>query len=114
MIKNNADLKPMLSVKYPYKGGIMAPPTMAVQSKPEPFGFNSPMPSIARVKIVGNIMELNKPTARILHIENKPVVLIEMMMSSIAIKEKMLSTMPGFMIRVKYEPINRPIIAPDQ
>ena len=112
MIK--AALKPIISVKYPYKGGISAPPTIAVHNKPDALGFNSPIPSIAKVKIVGNMMELNKPTAKILHILNKPVVLIEMRINIMATLANIPSTFPGFIIRVKYEPTKRPIIAPDQ
>ena len=47
---------------------MIAPPKIAVHNNPEAFGFNSPKPSIAKVKIVGNIMELNKPTDNMLHI----------------------------------------------
>lgn len=43
----------MLSVRNPYAGGIIAPPTIAVHKSPEPFGFNDPIPSIANVKMVG-------------------------------------------------------------
>ena len=92
----------------------MAPPTIAIHKSPEPLGFNSPIPSIAKVNMVGNIIELNKPTARILHIDINPVVLIEIRINKMAIEAKMLNTFPGFIIFVRYEPIKRPIIAPDQ
>ena len=51
IIKNKAVLKPILSVKNPYNGGINAPPTIAVHNNPDAFGFNSPKPLIAKVKI---------------------------------------------------------------
>ena len=92
----------------------MAPPTMAVHNNPEALGFKCPMPSIAKVKMVGNIMELNNPTARILHILTKPTVLIDKTIKPIDIVAKMAKTFPGFITLVKYAPANRPIIAPDQ
>ena len=64
----------MLSDRYPKNGGISAPPTMAVHNKPDAFGFKSPIPSMANVNMVGNIMELNNPTAKMLHILTKPFV----------------------------------------
>lgn len=114
MIKNKADLNPTKSVNKPYKGGIMAPPTIAVHNNPEPFGFKSPIPSIAKVKMVGNIIELNNPTHKILHIENNPVVLIDNKISAMANVAKMPKTLLGFIILVRYEPAKRPIIAPLQ
>lgn len=115
MVTNiKAILNPEASINAPHIKGIIAPPTIAVHSKPEPFGFNEPIPSKANVKIVGNMIELNRPTARILHIEISPVVLIEIKISEIASKAKIPKTFPGLIIRVKYEPTKRPIIAPDQ
>ena len=99
MIK--AALKPIISVKYPYKGGISAPPTIAVHNKPDALGFNSPIPSIAKVKIVGNMMELNKPTAKILHILSKPVVLIDIRINVMASVENIPNTFPGLIILVR-------------
>ena len=100
-MKINAILKPKLSVNFPYKGGIIAPPTIAVHNKPDPFGFNSPIPSMAKVNIVGNIIELNNPTARMLHMLNNPDVLIDIIMSEMASVAKIPSTLPGFMILVR-------------
>jgi len=96
-------LKPILSVNKPYNGGIIAPPTIAVHNNPDAFGFNSPKPSIAKVKIVGNIIELNKPTARMLHIDIKPVVLIEIRIKVIAkvatgLGEEVVKTVGSFLI----------------
>ena len=114
VMNRKANLNPIKSIKFPQINGIIAPPTMAIHNKPDPFGFNSPIPLIANVKIVGNIIELNKPTARILHMDSNPVVLIEIIISKMATEAKMLKTFPGFMIFVRYEPTKRPIIAPDQ
>lgn len=94
-------MKPTKSVKNPYTGGMMAPPTIAVHNKPEAFGFNSPKPSIEIVNMVGNIIELNKPTAKILHILISPVVLIDIKINRIAQVAKMPNTFPGFMILVR-------------
>ena len=71
-MKNKAFLNPATSEKYPNNGGMIAPPTIAVHNKPEAFGFSGPRPSIANVKMVGNIIELNNPTASILHIAIMP------------------------------------------
>ena len=79
----------------------MAPPTIAIHSKPEACAFKSPNPSKLKVKIVGNMIELNKPTAKIDHIETKPVVFIEIRIIAIANKAKILKTFPGAKILVK-------------
>lgn len=80
---------------------MIAPPTIAVHNSPEAFGFNEPMPSMASVKIVGNIMELNKPTAKMLHMLTKPVVLMEININTMAVVAKMPNTFPGFIILVR-------------
>lgn len=92
----------------------MAPPTIAIHNNPEACAFKSPKPSKLSVKIVGNMMELNNPTANIDHIDNNPSVFMEIKIMKIAKNEKILNTFPGSMIFVKYEPTNLPIIAPPQ
>ena len=114
MVKRNAVLKPKPSIKLPKANGIIAPPTIAIHNKPEACAFKSPKPSKLKVKIVGNIIELNNPTANIDHIETNPVVLIEIKIIAIANEAKMLNTFPGDIIFVKYAPTKRPIIAPPQ
>tara|TARA_B110000908_G_C10130759_1_gene392070 strand:- start:751 stop:897 length:147 start_codon:yes stop_codon:yes gene_type:complete len=47
------------------------------------------------VKIVGNIMELKKSTAKIDHIENNPVVFIEIKIMAISKEAKMPKTFTG-------------------
>ena len=113
-MNRNANLNPIKSIKFPHINGIIAPPTIAMHNKPDPLGFNSPIPLIANVNIVGNIIELNKPTDKILHIDSNPVELIEIIISNIAMEAKMLKTFPGVITFVRYEPAKRPIIAPDQ
>ena len=44
-------------------GGMNAPPTMAVHKTPDPCGLPSPRSSMAKVKMVGNMMLLQNPTA---------------------------------------------------
>ena len=91
-MKNKAFLNPATSEKYPNKGGMIAPPTIAVHNKPEAFGFKAPRPSIATVKMVGNIIELNNPTARILHIAIMPWEAIEVKTNKVANEAKRAST----------------------
>ena len=79
----------------------MAPPTIAIHSSPEACAFKSPKPSSDNVKIVGNIMELKKPTAKIDHIESSPVVFIEIKIMEIAKEAKIPKTFPGAKIRVR-------------
>lgn len=52
----------------------MAPPTIIVHRIPDAWGFKSSNPSKDKLKIVGNIMELNKPTARIEIMDTMPNV----------------------------------------
>ena len=80
---------------------MIAPPTIAMQSKPEACAFRSPKPSKLNVNIVGNIIELNKPTDKIDHIEIKPTVFIEIRIITIAKKEKIVNTFPGVITLVK-------------
>ena len=101
MVNIKAVLNPNPSIKLPKAKGIIAPPTIAIQSNPEACAFKSPKPSSVKVKMVGNIIELNKPTAKIDHIETKPTVLIEIAIKTIASKAKILSTLPGDIIFVK-------------
>ena len=108
------NLKPIKSVNKPYSGGIIAPPTMPVHSNPEPFGFKLPKPLSDNVNIVGNIIELNSPMAKILHIDINPFEFADRKIRKIAIKAKKLSTLPAWKILVRQLPMNLPTIAPDQ
>ena len=51
--------------------------------------------------MVGNIMELNNPTARIDHIEINPCVLIDINIIRIANEAKILKTFPASIIFVR-------------
>ena len=79
----------------------MAPPTIPVHNSPDPFGFRSPNPFKDSVKIVGNIIELNNPTAKILHIDNNPFEMAEISIITIADMAKMLRTFPALKILVR-------------
>ena len=48
--------------------------------------------------MVGNIIELNNPTAKIDHMEINPSVLIEITIIRIASKANILNTLPGAII----------------
>ena len=110
----NAVLNPHRSVNNPYKGGTNAPPAIAVQRIPEPCGFASPKSSIEIAKIVGNIIELNNPTARIAHMETNPDVSIDRPIKHTARKANKLRMRLGEKTPVRKVPANRPTIAPPQ
>ena len=66
MIGNkNEGCTPILSAKIPWNSGIIAPPTIAKHKIPEPWLVCFPSPWIAKLKIVGNIIELHSPTNKI-------------------------------------------------
>ena len=92
---------PEASISAPTINGIIAPPTMAVHNNPEPFAFNFPEPFIAKVKIVGNITELNNPTSNMDHMAINPEELIEITNSEMATTENKLNTLLGAKTRVK-------------
>ena len=101
MAKRKAILKPSVSINEPNIKGIIAPPTIAMHNNPDACALRSPRPSKLSVKIVGNMIELNNPTAKIDHIEIKPVVAIEIKIMPTANDAKMLNTLDGAKIVVK-------------
>ena len=101
MAKRKAILKPSASINEPNIKGIIAPPTIAMHNNPDACALRSPRPSKLNVKIVGNMMELNNPTAKIDHIEIKPVVAIEIKIMLTANDAKILNTLDGAKIVVK-------------
>ena len=70
--------------------------SMAVHRIPEACPVCLPNPSIASVKMVGNMMELNSPTLKMLHIANCPFVSIEITTKVAAQKARIASVLPGF------------------
>ena len=63
-----------MSARNPCSSGIMAPPTIARQRMPEPWLVCFPSFATARLKMVGNIIELHRPTKRIAHIAVAPLL----------------------------------------
>lgn len=92
----------------------MAPPTIMVHKIPEACGFKSSNPSRDKLKIVGNMIELKRPTANMDIIAIKPVVCADIHIKAKAPIAKKDNTRAGLMIFVRYEPINLPIMAPLQ
>ena len=92
----NAVLKPDESVITPNIGGITAPPTIAVQSKAEPFGLSFPNPAMARVNIVGNMMELNNPINNAVQNAKRPVLDIVRISKKMAPVAKTVNKIAGF------------------
>lgn len=84
----------------------MAPPTIAIHNNPEACAFKSPKPSKLNVKIVGNMMELNNPTAKIDHIEINPFVLMDIKIIEIDLKTEAIKSHQkhpkGFELMEKY------------
>src|SRR2546423_13034653 len=68
---------PRPSAAAPISGGSNAPPTMAMQRMLEPWPVYFPRRSRASAKIVGNMMELKKPTETTDHRPMNPVVNID-------------------------------------
>ena len=63
---------------------MIAPPTIAVQSRPEAFSVPRFIPWILREKIVGNMMELKRPTPRMAYIDGDPPKVMDAIVSTIA------------------------------
>lgn len=88
-------------IRNPKAGGIKAPPTIIVHKMPEPWGLSSPKPFNAKLKMVGNIMELNSPTEIIAHIAINPTDKFDIITNKIAQEAKTLNIMDGLNILVK-------------
>src|SRR3546814_15604013 len=81
---------------------------------PDPCGVRSPSPSVARLKIVGNISELQKQTRISAQPDSAPVVTADRMISEIAPAAKVVSTRPGLASRRRNPPSNPPPNPPSQ
>ena len=107
--------RPALSASTPCSPGMNAPPTIAAHRIPEPCSVWRPRPSIASVKIVGNMTEFSRPTAMIVPTAVQPVVSTDVTTSSDAITACAASTFPALNMRsVNRLPMKRPIIAHSQ
>ena len=62
-----------MSAKTPCNNGNIAPPTGAITRMPAALFVYSPRPSIDIAKMFDHIIELNRPTPSIAHIEMNPV-----------------------------------------
>src|ERR1700735_4715427 len=91
----SAYFKPHKSAALPVRSGTMAPPTIAMQITPEPSAARSPRPSLASVKMVGNMMELNRPIATSDQADTAPDVLAEMVSNAITAAATHANTLPG-------------------
>ena len=87
---------------------------MAITNTPDPFPVIAPKPSIESVKMLGNMMELNKPIATMVHTATEPKLSIVAITSRNAVNAAMPSSVPVRIFCSRPEPINRPIIAPPQ
>src|SRR5215467_7318441 len=94
--------------------GMAAPPTIAVFNMPEPSPVSCPSSAMPLVKMQGNIMELNSPTARIDHIATGPLLNTETITSSVVMIAQMASTDDVFTFCRTADPINLPTMAPPQ
>lgn len=103
-----------MSARTPHSGGITAPPTMAVAITPEPSAERLPSPSLARLKIVGNMMELTRPTAISAQPAASRLALAENRINPIASAPTVASSLPGDAVRRMAEPIKPPSSAPPQ
>ena len=64
--------------------GIIAPPTIAIIMTPEPSPVSGPSSATPSVKMLGNMIELKKPTRIMLHIATWPVLSIEIATRALA------------------------------
>ena len=69
---------------HPCATGMIAPPTIAMIMTPEPSPVSGPSSATPRVKMLGNMIELKKPTRMMLYIAMCPVVSIEIATSAAA------------------------------
>lgn len=105
---------PMRSAKAPSATGMIAPPTMAATSNPDPLPVKGPSPAIPRVKILGNITELNSPTRMMLYIARCPKVSIDTVTRANAAIATAPSSLFAWIFCKTAEPMKRPIMAKPQ
>src|ERR1700704_5738940 len=71
--------------------GSTAPPTIAMFSSPDPLPVRGPSSATPRLKIVGNMIELKNPTARIVHIAVWPPNIMEATTSAAPVERNISS-----------------------
>ena len=114
MGSKKAAWNPMPSTKAPTAGGMNAPPTIAVHSSPDPWGLPSPRSSMAKVKIVGNMMLLKNPTPSNKSNAAPPDAAIDAPINPAAHTAAKASNRKGDTLPINPEPANRPTMAPPQ
>lgn len=82
-------------------GNMIPPPTIAIHKSPDILGFRSPCPSNEVVNMVGNMIELNRPTASKDHIDSNPLVKTLSKIKVIAVNPKTERIRVGLNILVK-------------
>lgn len=93
---------------------VRVPPTIAKHNQPEPLLVSGPSLSIATEKIVGNMIELNKPIASTEYKATSPWVKIVVNNNAITQQALNAIALEGAIFCSKAEPIKRPTIAPPQ
>src|SRR5262244_1069413 len=109
-----AALSPITSAAAPVITGTMAPPTMATHSTPEPSAVRGPRPSEANAKMVGNMIELNRPMASNDQPDTAPTVLADTSSNTTTMVALKASTLPGETYFSTKAPMKRPTNAPPQ
>lgn len=107
-------LNELKSATNPVKGGIIAPPTIPQHKMPEPSAALSLKCLDAREKMVGNIIELKKPTDKIAMPEIFPLKELLVNKRAITARENIASNLAGVMIFINAEQRKRATIAPPQ
>ncbi len=87
---------------------------MAIFRRPDPFPVKGPSSATPKLKMVGNMMELKRPTASMVHIAVCPPNSMEAVTSAAAKIAQSANRDPGLNRRKSPAPRNRPIIAPPQ
>src|SRR5262245_45754714 len=95
-------------------GGIAAPPTIAMQSKPDTAGVGAFERASVSVKMVGNMMELKKPTASAAAPPAAPADCATKRQRPNAVAAAMLSSRPALILVSSQLPTKRPTMAPPQ
>ena len=110
--KKNDACTPIESAKKPCKTGTNAPPTIAIHKIPDPCDVCLPKPITAKLKIVGNIIELASPISNTAHIATAPLVVIAISNKITALTALKAKTLPAAIFCITAAPMNRPTMAP--
>src|SRR5574337_836665 len=114
MGRKKACCRPIWSAITPCSCGITAPPTMAMISRLEALLVIGPRRSMPSEKMVGNMIELNRPIAMMLYIAVVPALSMVVSTSKALIAANVANSLRGEIFAISAEPTKRPIIAPPQ